>query len=61
VRVQLATTAVKAFGSKVAVKEALGAILGLLVAWAIALICTSSYGDEEEASSPRPVLSRPSD
>jgi hypothetical protein len=36
----------------------LGALLGLLVAWVVAFLVTRSYGDEEEAAGPRPVLSQ---
>jgi hypothetical protein len=52
-----ATTAVKASGPKASVNGALGALLGLLVAWTIAFLATTSYGHEEGASFPRPALS----
>jgi capsular polysaccharide biosynthesis protein len=53
-----ATKAVKASGPKASVNGALGALLGLLVAWIVAFLVTRSYGDEEEAAGPRPVLSQ---
>jgi uncharacterized protein involved in exopolysaccharide biosynthesis len=53
-----ATTAAKAPGPRATVNGALGALLGLLVAWAIAFLATGSYGHAEEATGPRPVLSR---
>jgi capsular polysaccharide biosynthesis protein len=53
-----ATSAVKVAGPKSTVNGALGALLGLLIAWAIAFLVTASYGDEDVASRPHPVLSK---
>jgi capsular polysaccharide biosynthesis protein len=50
-----AITSTKVSGPKVAVNGALGAILGLLIAWVIAFIATSSYGETDESAKPRAV------
>lgn len=58
---QPATTATKVAGPKATVNGGLGALIGLLIAWVIAFIATSSYGDEVKIGGPRPVLSRVGD
>jgi capsular polysaccharide biosynthesis protein len=58
---QPATTAVKVAGPKALVNTALGALVGLLIAWVIASIATSSYGDEVEVRGPRAVLTKAND
>jgi capsular polysaccharide biosynthesis protein len=55
-----ATNAAKTAGPKATVNGALGGLLGLVVAWAIAFLATKTYS-HEEASSPRPVLSKVGD
>jgi hypothetical protein len=47
-----ATSVAKVAGGKASVNAALGAVLGLLIAWAIAFIATSSFGDEEAKPAP---------
>jgi capsular polysaccharide biosynthesis protein len=54
-------TTTKVSGPKATVNGALGALLGLLIAWVIAFIATSSYGDVSLSAEPRAVRVKVSD